>query len=122
MLVSNTTLEVKVDGNYIPEQFETNLGSPQGDALSGTLFDIYLEDALIDARESIEIHVDHTYRTPSHLPDEAIYADDTDFLTTQKEQQLNIASKIPTSLSSHNLIVNPDKTEYTELKRGGTSP
>jgi hypothetical protein len=62
-LVSNTSLEVKIDGVVTADVFETNMGSPQGDALSGTLFDVYLEDALTDTRDSLEKYEDHTYHT-----------------------------------------------------------
>ena len=41
VLLSNTVLQIKTSGvTSVP--FETNTGSPQGDGLSGCLFNIYL--------------------------------------------------------------------------------
>ena len=52
LLLSNTSLEVKMNG-VAPERFESNVGSPQGDAISGVLFNIYLEDALRRVRANL---------------------------------------------------------------------
>ena len=45
ILLSNTTLNIKSSSN-ISNLFYTNIGSPDGDGLSGCLFIIYLEKAL----------------------------------------------------------------------------
>ena len=39
LLLSNTTLEIRIE----TEEFVSNIGSPQGDGISGILFNIYLE-------------------------------------------------------------------------------
>ena len=52
-LLSNTTLEIKM-ANVETEQFSSNIGAPQGDALSGTLFTIYFEHALRKVRMKLE--------------------------------------------------------------------
>ena len=45
LLLSNTTLEVRLRGETT-SSFTRNRGSPEGDGISGILFNIYLEDAL----------------------------------------------------------------------------
>ena len=45
LLLSNTTISIKT-GNVISEPCKTNIGSPQGDGLSGTFFNIMFEAAL----------------------------------------------------------------------------
>ncbi len=39
--------------SVMPEWFESNVGSPQGDVISGVLFNIYLEDALRRVRMTL---------------------------------------------------------------------
>ena len=50
-LISKTILEIKSDGDVEKVPFETNIGSSQGYGVSGTAFDCYFEDALVDVRE-----------------------------------------------------------------------
>ena len=45
-LLSDTTLDIKMNGVDDPQPFSTNMGSPQGDALSSLCFNIYFENAL----------------------------------------------------------------------------
>ena len=45
MLIAETTLEVKVE-NAQATTFESNIGSPQGDSISGPLFTLYFNRAL----------------------------------------------------------------------------
>ena len=52
-LLTNTTLEIKM-ANVKTKPFESNMGSPQGDGLSGVLFTVYFEVSLIKVRLSIE--------------------------------------------------------------------
>ena len=55
VLLSNTTLEIKVNSDeIISVPFNTNVGSPQGDGLSGKLFTIYFEASLRKLREEME--------------------------------------------------------------------
>ena len=44
-LLSDTTLDIKMDGVSEPKEFSTNMGSPQGDTLSGMCFNVYFEIA-----------------------------------------------------------------------------
>ena len=88
VLLAETTLEVKVE-NAQATPFMSNIGSPQGDSISGPLFTMYLNNALqqlkvamdteeIDVRE---INSQWIERTNSNLPNEMEYADDCDFAT-----------------------------------------
>ena len=49
LLLSKTKLDVRIN-NAETEPFISNIGSPQGDALSGVLFDIYFEESLRKVR------------------------------------------------------------------------
>ena len=53
VLLSNTTLDVKMNG-VKTENFQSNIGSPQGDGISGILFNIYLEDTLRRTRKEVD--------------------------------------------------------------------
>ncbi len=111
VLLDKTTLQAKV-GRALSEPFDTNLGAPQGDSLSPVLFIIYLELAMKQLRAA---------RTrPPHdltLPAEAIYADDTDFISSSAEDIATIEPQAKSSLGAWNLSVNTDKTEHIILKR-----
>ena len=52
VLLAETTLEVKVE-NAQTTTFESNIGLPQGDSISGPLFTIYFNEALQRLREEI---------------------------------------------------------------------
>ena len=78
-LLSNPTLEVKVEGAKT-EAFGSNTGSPQGDSASGPLFEIYFENALKEVRRAVTNHKNtYNIKDNTSLPDEIIYADDCDF-------------------------------------------
>ena len=87
LLLSNTTLKIKLN-NVNAEPFGSNIGSPQGDALSGTLFNIYFEHALNKVRSFFNVDETLTY------PQGAIYADDADFITNVKQKQEDLKSYI----------------------------
>ena len=61
----------------------SNISSPQGDGLSGKLFVIYFENVLKEVREVLS----GIEKSPTMLPDEAIYADDADFITQDPEKK-----------------------------------
>ena len=52
VLLAETTLEVKVQ-NAETTAFKSNIGSPQGNGISGLLLTIYFNDALQQLREEI---------------------------------------------------------------------
>jgi hypothetical protein len=113
-LLTNTTIKVKIANKY-STPFKTNIGAPQGDALSPVLFTIYLELALQEIRANCKrIAIDKT------IPNEICYADDTDFITKSDETLDEIQSKAPVILRKWNLEMNSTKTEITTLKREKT--
>ena len=124
LLLSNTTLDVKMNG-VKTENFQSNIGSPQGDGISGILFNIYLEDTLRRTRKEIDYYLppsDHTYSRPvpetSNLPEEIVYADNTDFIANNLQRKETTVKAVEKVFPSRNLKVNADKTEHTTLERG----
>ena len=53
VLLADTTLEVKINGAE-SISFYSNIGSPQGDSISGPLFTIYLDDVIKMIKDKIE--------------------------------------------------------------------
>ena len=123
ILLSNTTMKMRFD-NHDEETFESNKGSPQGDAASGTFFNIAFENALRDLRSELnqaKIMIEHSYCKPTDicsLPDELIYADDSDFPTIDEHQVNKIKDIANPTLNKHSLKVNDDKWEITKIRRG----
>ena len=123
LLLSDTTMKMRFD-NHDEETFQTNKGSPQGDAISGTFFNIAFENALRDLRSILnqdKIMIEHSYCKPTdicNLPDELIYADDSDFPCTDDHKVNKIKDIANPTLSKHSLTVNEDKWEITKVCRG----
>ena len=123
LLLSNTTLDIKLKGAKT-SPFDSNVGSPQGDGISGVFFNVYLEDALRRARakmNSANINIEHSYAaisSPKSLPSEMTYADDNDFPTEDNVQKEHVLNTIYSVFPERNLKVNEDKTEHTVVKRG----
>ena len=124
LLLSDTTLEVKVKGAEA-SQFTSNIGSPQGDSISGPLFTVYFENALKDLRQAIdeepidvkEINIQWIEQSSSEMPHEMEYADDCDLISENEKKKEMILSKTRDILTKNNLLVNEDKTEHTVVKR-----
>ena len=121
LLISNTTIAVRTN-EFTSEPFTSNLGSPQGDGLSGTLFNIKFETALRKVRSKVNMQnpeIEHSYceKIPQP-PNELIYADDCDFVRIDKEKTKLINEIVAPTLKEENLLVNEDKTEKTTIKRG----
>ena len=103
-LLSDTKINIRVDGATIEKPFTTNVGTPQGDGLSPVLFIIYLEHALREVRPSIQQNI--------QMPmSEIAYADDVDFV----DSDFIDVNKVQNILERHNLFVNSDKTERTTV-------
>jgi sorting nexin-29 len=114
-LLTNTKLEVKIPNFNEPEQFVTNVGSPQGDGSSGHHFNVYQEEPVREVIETVEEHVDHIYcMTP---PVEMKYADDIEFVSMNESKRDEITANVKQIFSKHNLIVNEEKTENLWIKR-----
>ena len=111
VLLSNTTIRIRIKRAQT-EPIATNIGGPQGDSYSGPQFTTYFENALTEVRTEVKIELAN-----QTLPEEFIYADDYDNLTTDLNKQKLFKEKTPDILRAHNLMVNDDKTEETILKR-----
>ena len=107
-LLSDTTISIKVNGATEEMPFLSNIGTPQGDSLSPVLFILYLEAALKEVRDLPDHHQE------DHLPSEIAYADDVDFVSLIKHKDIKAVQEI---LKKYNLLVNEEKTEYTDIKR-----
>ena len=121
-LLSDTTLDIKMDGVSEPKEFSTNMGSPQGDALSGMCFNVYFENALRKLRMAMStnpIFDEHLYhqRIEMSLPEECIYADDYDYITDKIEQRDKLNLVVKEILEKENLLVNESKTENVTIVR-----
>ena len=100
--LQNTTLTVRV-GKIASEKLNTTMETPQGDALSPTLFTVFLEKTLRTLRSQL----------PAELEEqvfECTYSDDVNFVESKRD--VDEAAKIaPTTLKELNLIMNETKTE-----------
>ena len=87
-LLAETTLEVKVE-NAQATTFESNIGSPQGDSISGPLFTLYFNRALQQIKDGMQkepidcrdINPRWVKKMESSIPEGIVYADDCDFIT-----------------------------------------
>ena len=120
-LLTNTRLKVRWNGNSTQTFFETNIGILQGDGLSPILFTIYLEAALGTFKSKVKNHIklDHSHTNLQQLtPAKMVgYADDLDFIGRDKQQLLNLESKLKDEFSNWNLKVNTDKTELIKISK-----
>ena len=109
-LLADTSLRVRLKGT-LSKPFSTTIGTPQGDGLSPILFSVYLEKALRDVRAAAP----HRPVADGGLPHEALYADDSDFLSTDKMFLEQLEKLIPPTIGAYNLNANNDKWERTTL-------
>ena len=62
---------------------------------------------------------EHCYsKKEAKPPAEMIYADDADFIDTDKERDKHLNEVVPDVLGENNFKVNTNKTENTVIKRG----
>ena len=111
ILLSNTSIEIRVKGAKT-KPVKTNIGGPQGDSYSGPQFTTYFENTLKEVRTELGINLEEMV-----MPEEMIYADDYDNLTTEQDKQKRFIDEAPKILQRHNLKVNETKTEETILRR-----
>ena len=84
---------------------------------------IYLEDCLRRMRNEVNKNyatIEHSYCKieKSSLPEEEVYADDTDFISNNIEKKELIMKAVEKVFPERNLKINQDKTEQTEMERG----
>ncbi|GFS23471.1 DNA/RNA polymerase superfamily protein with reverse transcriptase domain [Elysia marginata] len=108
-LLSETTLDIKVNGCTQETPFTTSIGTLQGDNLSPFPFIIYLENALKDIMSALN----NSQQLAHCMPSEIIYADDIDFIGSESIS----VGDIEKSLKTHNLKQNLDKTEHTCVRK-----
>ena len=119
ILLSETKMKLRF-GKHEEEIIETNIGSPQGDAISGMFFNIAFERAMRDLRSILNEQnpkIEHNYCQRSKMPEEMIYADDTDFVNKDKEKDMLVRNKADEILQRHSLKVNNDNWEMTMVER-----
>ena len=112
LLLADTRLKVRVKTAHSAE-FETTIGSPQGDGLSPVLFTCYLAAALSSVRESFTRP--NPQISPLGMPLEMEYADDVDFIDEEKQPLVDLSSTAEVELQDVNLIMNKSKTEFTHV-------
>ncbi|KAG6623384.1 putative EndonucleaseReverse transcriptase [Phytophthora cinnamomi] len=113
LLLADTTLSLR-SGSTTLNPFTSNLGTPQGDSLSPVLFIVYLEAALRDLADSLDVG-------RAFLDDMIVYADDADFVCRTVEATAFIQDQAPAILARWSLAMNPSKTELTTVARASTS-
>ena len=103
-----------------PTTFNTNIGSPQGDGLSGVLFNIFFENSLKKLREELDKVSPELPTTINHQnpPNELQYADDADFITKDEQRNYTLNNIFSNILLKDNLKSNTLKTEHTQIERG----
>ncbi|POM73362.1 Ubiquitin-conjugating enzyme E2, partial [Phytophthora palmivora] len=113
LLLADTTLSLR-SGSTTLNPFTSNLGTPQGDSLSPVLFTVYLEAALRDLADSLDVG-------RAFLDDMIVYADDADFVCRTVEATAFIQDQAPAILARWSLAMNSSKTELTTVARASTS-
>ena len=98
-----------------PTTLNANIGSPQGDGLSGVLFNIYFENSLRKLREELdkispELPATINYQNPRN---ELQFADDADFITKNERRNCTRNNIFSNILLKDNLKSNTLKTEHT---------
>ena len=83
ILLAGTKLKVRVNSTYSAE-FETTIGSPQGDSLSTVLFTCHLASAISLVRNCSSRP--NPPISPLGIPLEMEYADDVDFIDEEKSE------------------------------------
>jgi hypothetical protein len=130
ILIADVTLIVDVEGRR-GEPFTTNVGTPQGDCLSPTLFTLYLAKALCYEKSMSNQDAALGYGLPSALDDHryASYNDSGVLISLQYEDNIcwvagncshaieNIKSTIPSRLLERDLHINVAKTEEYVINR-----
>ena len=123
VLLTDTTINVRVKGAETTP-FVSNLGSPQGDGISGPYFNVYFENANRKQRAALPPTPQVQPQVPDHvyilevthsMPVESTYADDD--ATTDPDRPQMYINVVEQVLAEEDLIVNKSKTEQTVIKK-----
>ena len=118
-LLSDTTINIQFE-DCKGEEIETNIGSPQGDAMTGTFLNIAFEKSLRNLREKInkiKPAIEHSYAETTNPSKELIFAGDSDFPTLSKADRELFKSIMKETMAEDDLIVNEGKTVETIINR-----
>ena len=116
VLLSDTNLEIKIQETDT-KPFQSNIGSPQGYAVSGPFFIIYFEHYLRKFREKVKSIPANIYdinnqwlkQRHSNPPNESVYADDYKILTEDENTKSMLIREVSKILSPGNLQINDTK-------------
>ena len=103
-LLKDTKLQIEMS-DIKPTTFNANTGLPQGNGLSGVLFNIYFENSLWKLREELdkispELPITINYQ---NCPNELQYADDADFITKDERRNRTLNNIFSDILRNDNL-------------------
>ena len=103
-LLKDTKLQIEMS-DIKPITFNANTGLPQGNGLSGVLFNIYFENSLWKLREELdkispELPITINYQ---NCPNELQYADDADFITKDERRNRTLNNIFSDILRKDNL-------------------
>ena len=118
-LLCDTTINIQFE-DCKGEEIETNIGSPQGNAMTGTFLNIAFEKSLRNLREKmnkIKPAIEHSYAETTNPSKELIFADDSDFPTLSKADRELFKSIMKETMAEDDLIVNEGKTVETIINR-----
>ena len=120
LLISDVLINVRV-GSELGEDIHTNIGVCQGDCLSAILFIVYLSKAIKpfpkytsreDHQKSLWSDLDWLIDKDQHKVEiDPKYADDINFIRTDRSKIEMIKRLIPDMLNEAELIENKDKRE-----------
>ena len=113
LLLSNIKIRIKVKSE-VSIVFESSIGGPQGDSLSGKIFTLYLAAALYHLRAVT------SRPTPPiselGMPQESEYSDDVDFMDTNRESLDELLPVVTDIFGEWNLQINGTKTEFVHFR------
>ena len=116
-LLSNIKIRVKVESE-VSIEFESSVGGPQGDSLSGKLFTLYLAAALYHLRAVTNRPTPPIADTG--MPMESEYSDDVDFMDTSEQSLQALLPVAKSVFSDWNLQINESKTEFVDFRIAGS--